>query len=496
MKIIGLRSRCATSPTDKFYTVIITDRGDIISGYGPGSKANDPSAGAHVKQAGVANSVASYNTLMDVVAVFAKGVRDRREGRDGYHHVDIPITSIHVPNRIANMSRVSADFPKEILAHFYNSRQAIEAQDVQNWRDEAKALQGFVKNATNVRADEIETEFANRRISTASMRVSNSTVITRKRAIIDGFKPDEKHQPAGVAKTSRSTAQSTAQSTAKAQGLRISGALIRPNGEAYTPRYVGPHHDVALMRHLHNAGIAVRLPGPPGAGKTALIEAAFPDALTISGHGDMTIDDFVGSFLPDTQNPGEWKWVDGPLSSAMKQGVVLYVDEITRIPQEVLAVLYSVMDGRGVLRIDRRPDMPPIKAAEGFGVVSAYNPDALGTRPMDEALMSRFKVAIEVTTDYDTAQALKVPDKFITVARNMHQRNQKDRAAGGIGIWVPQMRELLAARDLLNAGVGEAIAVGAFLASCPDEDSKAELAEAITSTFGITATPLSLGRSI
>lgn len=270
-------------------------------------------------------------------------------------------------------------------------------------------------------------------------------------------------------------------------------AFKRPNGEIYHSRSVMGHQDVALIRKMRDAGIPIRLYGPPGAGKTALVEAALGELITVNGHGDMTVSHFAGTLLPTPE--GGWQWVHGPLAQAMEKGLPFFVDEILRIPTEVLAVLYSVMDGRGELRLDDRPDLEPIKAKEGFYVIAGYNPDLLGGRGLDEALTSRFRLGIEVTTDYDTAAALGVPEKAVRLARNLQTRNEQDKADGGLGVWVPQMRELLTFRDLVNAGLEEEFALSALVSACPREEDVEALATVAQRVFGVTdLTGLSLGR--
>ena len=242
--------------------------------------------------------------------------------------------------------------------------------------------------------------------------------------------------------------------------------VLRPNGEEYKPREVMGHTDVSLLRKFRDINMYVRLSGPPGSGKTAVVEGAYGDDLiTVSGHGDMTVSNFVGTHMPLPD--GTWKWQDGPLLKAMKEGKVLFVDEGTRIPAEVLNILFSVMDGRNMLRVDDRPDDPIVYGAKGFYVVMGYNPDTLGARPLDEALTSRFRVQIEVKTDHATAKSLGVPAVAIRIAANLAKRDQEDRKNGGPGFAVPQMRELLAMRDLVKAGVGEDFALATLVASCP-----------------------------
>ncbi|HWU09676.1 MAG TPA: AAA family ATPase [Streptomyces sp.] len=268
----------------------------------------------------------------------------------------------------------------------------------------------------------------------------------------------------------------------------------RPNGQIYRPRDLGGHHDVALLKHLRTAGIPVRLYGLPGTGKSALAEAAFGrDLITINGHGDMTVSHFVGSYLP--QNDGTFKWADGPLTRAMKEGRPLFVDEITRIPSEVLAVLYSVLDGRGTLSLDDKPDAPVVQAKPGFYALCGYNPEGIGVRQLDDALVSRFAVPVEVTTDLDAAKALGVPAKFIRLAENLRTKDAEDRKAGGAGVWVPQMRELLLASTVAKTA-GVMFAASVIAGQCPRPEDVPTVTEVASKVFGASVKALALGGQV
>ncbi|MGC4916419.1 ATP-binding protein [Streptomyces albogriseolus] len=268
----------------------------------------------------------------------------------------------------------------------------------------------------------------------------------------------------------------------------------RPNGQIYRPRDLGGHHDVALLKHLRTAGIPVRLYGLPGTGKSALAEAAFGrDLITINGHGDMTVSHFVGSYLP--QNDGTFKWSDGPLTRAMQEGRPLFVDEITRIPSEVLAVLYSVLDGRGTLSLDDKPDAPVVTAAPGFYALCGYNPEGIGVRQLDDALVSRFAVPVEVTTDLDAAKALGVPAKFIRLAENLRTKDAKDREDGGTGVWVPQMRELLLASTVAKTA-GVMFAASVIVGQCPRPEDVPTVTDVASNVFGVTVKALALGGQV
>lgn len=284
------------------------------------------------------------------------------------------------------------------------------------------------------------------------------------------------------------TATATAAPTAPpvATGTRIS--FTRPNGEAYYPRMVSDtDHDVALLRKGRGAtlkdNLYILFYGEPGTGKTACAEAAFPDLLTLSGDGDTTTDDFVGSWV---QNPdGTYEWVDGPLVLAMEAGIPLLIDEVALIDTKVMALVYSAMDGRGEIRIKANPARGIVKAKDGFYVIGACNPNAPGAR-MSEALTSRFSLHVEATTDFDLAKSIGVPAKAITVAKNLDSK----RTSGEVS-WAPQMRELLAFRTTADR-FGVNVAVANLIGIAP-EDDRAIVADVVSRAFGAAVANLRQG---
>lgn len=254
----------------------------------------------------------------------------------------------------------------------------------------------------------------------------------------------------------------------------------RPNGQKYLPRELaGGLSDVETLRKLRDAGIFTLLAGPPGTGKSALAEAAFGKELfTLTADEDTVPADFLGQFTADGR--GGYTWVDGPLVQAMRSGSVLFVDDATLASPKTLAVLYPAMDGRGEVIVKGhvvggKPDI--VKAAKGFYVVAAHNPGVHGAI-LSDAFSSRFTVHIEVTSDLELAASLGVTDRFLKLVRNLETK----RAEGDDGLWIPQVRELLAARDVA-AMFGEEVAARNLLGVAPEEDREV-IADAMNVIWG------------
>jgi MoxR-like ATPase len=109
-------------------------------------------------------------------------------------------------------------------------------------------------------------------------------------------------------------------------------------------------------------------------------------------------------------------FVDGPLVSALREGSLLYVEEINRIPEETLNVLITVMS-EGEITV---PRLGTVKSAAGFRLVAAMNPfDAVGTARISSAVYDR---VCRVAMTYQSAA-----DEVEIVIRETTKQNSKTK---------------------------------------------------------------------
>lgn len=258
--------------------------------------------------------------------------------------------------------------------------------------------------------------------------------------------------------------------------------ILRPNGVPYQPRMLDDLTDIETIRACRERSIPVLLGGYPGCGKTAMTEAAFGEELvTVAGHGDSEVADFIGSYTQQTD--GSYKWVDGPLVVAMKEGRPLFVDDCTLIPAPVLARLYPAMDGRNQITVTEH-ESEIITAKKGFYVLGAHNPGVVGA-VLSEALASRFSLHLFVRTDFKLAAKFGIDPRIVRVTTELQEKRAKHVVS-----WAPEMRELLAYKNLAET-LGEKIAVQNLVSIAPRE-ARDDVEEALKRSFKF-ASPLELG---
>ncbi len=147
----------------------------------------------------------------------------------------------------------------------------------------------------------------------------------------------------------------------------------REKGVGDAPFYLSQGDECALFQAASEVDLPVLLKGPTGCGKTRFVThmaAKLGRPLyTVACHDDLSAADLIGRYL---LKGGETVWVDGPLTRAVREGAICYLDEVVEARKDVTVVLHPLTDDRRILPIDRTGE--ELQAAPGFMLVASYNP--------------------------------------------------------------------------------------------------------------------------
>jgi nitric oxide reductase NorQ protein len=148
------------------------------------------------------------------------------------------------------------------------------------------------------------------------------------------------------------------------------GAAVQAAGRPY---YEAVGNEEVVFKAAYRQGLSLVLKGPTGCGKTRFVEAMAHDLgrelITVACHDDLSTADLVGRYL---LRGSETVWVDGPLTRAVREGAICYLDEVVEARQDTTVVLHPLADYRRQLPIERLG--VTLDAAPGFGLVVSYNP--------------------------------------------------------------------------------------------------------------------------
>jgi MoxR-like ATPase len=222
--------------------------------------------------------------------------------------------------------------------------------------------------------------------------------------------------------------------------------------------YYATGNEVTLFEHAFNRRIPVMLTGPTGCGKTRFVEhmggLLGRPVVTISCHDDLTSSDLVGRFMV---TGGDVVWNDGPLTRAVKNGAICYLDEVVEARHDSLAILHSLTDHRRALYLDRADEV--VKAPESFMLVCSYNPAYRSSlKDLKPSFRQRFvTLAMGYLPAEREAEVLVVEAGIDTsIARRLVACANSIRNADEVFHFEPpSTRVLVTAAQLIAAGAGE-----------------------------------------
>lgn len=159
------------------------------------------------------------------------------------------------------------------------------------------------------------------------------------------------------------------------------------------PYYRAVGDELQLFEAAYEQHIPVLLKGPTGCGKTRFVEymawklgrpitAIRSDQaqemragevrvplVTIACHEDLTASDLVGRYLLDANGT---RWIDGPMTRAVKAGAILYLDEVVEARKDTTVLIHPLTDHRRILPVEKTGNI--IEADDRFLLCISYNP--------------------------------------------------------------------------------------------------------------------------
>ncbi len=267
------------------------------------------------------------------------------------------------------------------------------------------------------------------------------------------------------------------------------------------PYYLPIKDEVEIFKAALRSKIPVLLKGPTGTGKTRFIEymaywlgrelglskkrgEGSLSLVTIACHEDLTTTDLVGKFL---LKGDETVWVDGPLTRAVKNGAICYLDEIVEARKDTTVIIHPLSDHRRILPIDKKGKI--VAAHENFLLVISYNPGYQSViKDLKQSTRQRF-VAIDFDypsreqetqiIKHESSVAKEIAYELAKVGEKV--RNLKGHALNeGVGT-----RLLIYAGRLINEGIAPRRACDiAITTSLTDEiEVQSAISEVISMIF-------------
>ena len=173
------------------------------------------------------------------------------------------------------------------------------------------------------------------------------------------------------------------------------------SGKGNIPFYKPVHREIEVFQHAFKNRLPILLKGPTGTGKTRFVDYMAhqleQSLITVSCHEETSSTDLIGRYII---KGAETIWVDGPLTKAVKEGAILYLDEIAEARPDVIVSIHSLTDHRKELYIDKLGIT--VKAHPDFMLVASFNPGyQKGFKELKPSTRQRF---VALSFQYPTAK--------------------------------------------------------------------------------------------
>ncbi len=234
----------------------------------------------------------------------------------------------------------------------------------------------------------------------------------------------------------------------------VSALREAPRREVPYYRPVGGERE--LFRFAHAQHLPLLLKGPTGCGKSRFVEAMASTVgrplVTVACNDETSAADLLGRWLV---RGGDTVWQDGPVTRAVREGAILYLDEIAEAREDVIVVLHPLTDHRRELYVDRHDER--LVAPPEFMLVASFNPGyRRGPKELKPSTRQRF-----VGIQFDYPEAAIEAEIVATeggvdpaMAKRMVALARKIRSLAELGLAeTVSTRLLVAAARLVAAGL-------------------------------------------
>lgn len=247
------------------------------------------------------------------------------------------------------------------------------------------------------------------------------------------------------------------------------------------PYYQEIDKEVEVFKNTYNNKLPLLLKGPTGTGKSRFVEFMASELkipiYTISCHEETSSTDLIGRFII---KGAETIWLDGPLTKAVKEGAIIYLDEIAEARPDVIVAIHSLTDHRRELYIDKLGIT--IKAHNNFMLIASFNPGyQKGFKELKPSTRQRFvaitfnyaepKIEAEIVVQ-ESGIELSIANKLVKIAAKIRNLTELGLAE------TVSTRLLVDAAKLIKGGLPKRLSVHVAIVEPLSDD--VEITEALT----------------
>jgi nitric oxide reductase NorQ protein len=243
--------------------------------------------------------------------------------------------------------------------------------------------------------------------------------------------------------------------------------------QEYVSRRIEGVKDIDLLRYAKAARTNVMLFGPTGPGKTSLVLAyAATDKqplVTVQCNGAVDPETFWGGLSVDLETGALKGWEDSEITQVVRHGGILYLDEVNFLPAKVAATFHGLLDKRRQITLLQKGN-EVVPAHPDLQVITAYNPDYEGTRPLNAAFKNRFKIKIRFDYDENVERELICLPVMLELAKKLRLSHK------AADLETPVSTNMLIEFEELAVDLGYGFAVSNFL-NAFSEDERGSVTE-------------------